>query len=209
MVLVCLWWFTVLSLHLTPLRSSSMFLEAAEEDIVARVLAKHALRCDVEMSRGLVGRDTSFPYIKASSWIKNLDETGYLQNLLGLGGTPLNSNSCSTLELAGPTLRQFWSKYELAHGDHEVFNLANRGKLLLEQCVPIYIHGDEGTAYKKDGALVMSFFCPIGKGVVCQKVGDIGDGSLHMNFAGHCFKSRFVMATLFKVRGLCGFQNSF
>ena len=135
---------------------------------MARVLAKHALRLDIEVSKGLVGRDTSYPYIKASSWIKTLDATGYLQNLLGLG------DSCSTLELAGPSLQQFWSKYELAHGDHEVFNLARSGKLRLAECVPIYIHGDEGTAYKKDGALVMSFFCPLGKGTLCQKVGDIG-----------------------------------
>ena len=170
--------------------------KARKEDVVAKVFAKHGLRLQVPMSYGPVDKETSYPYIKASSWVHTLDEMGYLGNLLlGIPGSVHNP-----MEVAGPMLEDFWGKYALWHGDHEVYSLARAGKLKLRQCVPIYMHGDEGTAYKRDGALVLSFFCPLGKGTVCQKVGDIGDlQNLHMNFKGHCFKTRFIMGTLFKV----------
>ena len=175
--------------------------ETAQEDVVARVFARHGLRLDVSMSHGLVDQDPSYPYIKASSWIRTLEETGNLKNLLGLG------ESCRTLELAGPALLDFWEKYALAHADHEVYSLARNGELCLRQCVPIYLHGDEGTTYKKDGALVLSFFCPLGRGVACQKDGDLTDRKLPMNFQGHSFKTRFVMATIFKAYAGIKSQN--
>ena len=189
-------WTHILSLRMSdPARAVNLYRPCAhlsQEDVVAKVFAKHGLRLDVDMSAGRVAKNPSHPYIRASSWIKAVDAGGNLGNLLGLGP------GCSTLEQAAPALRSFWDKYALWHSDHEVYSLARAGKLSLEQCVPVYVHGDEGTAFKRDGALVLSFFSPIGKGVVCQKVGDIIDGSLHMNFRGNCFKTRFVMGTLFK-----------
>ncbi|CAE7265247.1 unnamed protein product [Symbiodinium natans] len=158
-----------------------------KEDVVAKVFAKYALRLDITMSSGQVDRDMRYPYIKATSWVRKLDEEHALDYLLGLG--------CSTLQEASSGLENFWAKYALSHGDHQVF----KADIPLRQCVPIYVHGDEGTTFKKDGALVLSFCCPIGKGVACQKDGDVIDQSrLRMNFKGHCFKTRFVMGTLFK-----------
>ena len=157
------------------------------------MFARHGLRLDIKLSFGLIDRNPSYPYITATSWIKCLDAKGCLGNLLGTGW--------STLEQSSDTLLDFWQKYKLAHGDHEVYALADSNQLDLQNCVPVYIHGDEGTTFKKDGALVLSFFSPLGKGAACQRIGDImdpGEGKLHMNLKGHCFKTRFIMATLFK-----------
>ena len=149
-------WTHILSLRMSdPARAVNLYRPCAhlsQEDVVAKVFAKHGLRLDVDMSAGRVAKNPSHPYIRASSWIKAMDAGGNLGNLLGLGP------GCSTLEQAAPALRSFLDKYALWHSDHEVYSLARAGKLSLEQCVPVYVHGDEGTAFKRDGALVLSFF---------------------------------------------------
>ena len=169
----------------------------SKERDVARIFKNHGLRLEIELSEGRVGKMKKFPYLKASSWLQVLDKQGCLGNLLGLG------LECRTLEEARPSLLQFWDKYRTTHGSHEVYALASRGDLDLGQSIPVYIHGDEGTTYKKDGALVASFFCPIGQGVAGAKSGE-DPAELHMNFVGHGFATRFVMATLMKA----GWVNS-
>ena len=138
-----------------------------------------------------MGKVKDFPYIKASSWVKLMSEQGFLHKLFGLG------SECNTLELAEPHLSDFWKKYELTHSDHQVFGLARAGLIRLSHCVPIYIHGDEGTTYKRDGALVLSFFNPIGNGVAGARTGE-NRQELQMNFLGHAFSTRMVMGTLMK-----------
>ena len=86
---------------------------------MAKVFARHGLRLEVEMSTGKVGKNPEYPVLKASSWIQTLDATGHLGNLLGFG--------CHNLEDAGSRLLDFWDKYALSHGDHEVFALSESG----------------------------------------------------------------------------------
>ena len=161
--------------------------------MVSQIFKKHGLRLDVTVSECLVGCYKDFPIIKASSWVEVLDRRNYLHHLLGLG------DDCKTLEAAGERLLEFWRKYEVSHGDHEVFKLASEGALPLRQSIPIYMHGDEGTTYKRDGALVLSFYSPLGQGVACKRSGQLDTTrSLEMNFLGHCFKTRFIMATMLK-----------
>ena len=160
---------------------------------MSKIFAKHGLRLNVEIVTGKVGTESAFPYIPASSWVKYMDSNGYLQHLFGLGA------EIQTLEQAEPFLLDFWSKYELTHGAHQVYRLAKQNLLSLSQCVPCYLHGDEGTTYKRDGALVLSFFSPIGQGVASAKTGERSD-DLRMNFVGHGFKTRFVTSTLMKAR---------
>ena len=83
----------------------------------------------------------------------------------------------------------------MSHGTHQVFQLAEDNLLCLGDCLPIYIHGDEGTTYKKDGCLVISIMCPIGQGVASARC---GESDLKMNFLGHGFMTRLVLATLLK-----------
>ena len=164
-----------------------------EERDVAKIFARHVLRLGVEVSTGKVGSQKSFPYIAPSSWIKYMDEKGFLKHWFGLG------NDHTTLEQVQPRLLDFWKKYELTHRNHEVYKLAEQGALCLSHCLPCYIHGDEGTTYKRQGALVVSFFCPIGRGVAGAKSGENSD-ELKMNFVGHAFRTRFVSCAMLKDR---------
>ena len=166
-----------------------------KEDIVARCFAKHGLRLNVEMSYGCVGDYSRYPYIKPESFIKALDRAGKLDKFLGLG------EQVRTIEAAGPSLTDFWNKFKLIHGTHQVFELAASGRVKLHQCVPVYLHGDEGTTYKKDGCLCMSMHCPLGRGTLSNKLGPVTDGVCtdpHLNFVGHAFETRFLLGALLK-----------
>lgn len=167
-----------------------------EEEVVSKTFAKHGLCFNVEMSLGHVGNDRSYPYIKVASMIKALDENGKLYKLIGLGPNMNTLASCSDY------LLDFWSKYKLMNGGHEVFRLAESGHLQLQNCLPVLIHGDEGTTYKKDGCLVVSFHSLIGQGTASNKMGpvrdDNGDATVHTNFVGHAFQTRFLLGALLK-----------
>ena len=166
------------------------------------MFGKHGLRLDVEMSYGKVGTHVDFPFIKASSWVGALEKTACLHHLFGLGA------ECGSLAKAAPFLLDFWQKYELCHGGHQIYDLAKRGNVKLEHCVPCYMHGDEGITYKRDGALVVSMHSPIGNGVASKRMGDLGGPcELNTSFVGHCFKTRFVLGVLLKA--MCCDINQF
>ena len=142
-----------------------------------------------------MGDVAQYPYIKAESWVVALDKNGKLDRLLGLG------SDIRTIEAAGPSLLDFWNKFEVLHGSHQVFELARDGSVDLSQAVPIYLHGDEGTTYKKDGCLCLSMHSLIGAGTLSNKLGPVVDGiraDPHMNFAGHAFETRFLLGALLK-----------
>lgn len=162
-----------------------------QEDIVARVFGRHGLRLDVEFSHGKVGTEKKYPYIKAESLVKTLERYGKLHALLGFG------KEYDTLQKCGPLLAKFWSQYQQLHGTHQVFESG----LNLHHCVPCYLHGDEGTTYKKDGCLVLSIHTPLGYGTVSQKLGPIRErgGDARTNFAGHALTTRFMLAALLRV----------
>ena len=83
-----------------------------------------------------------------------------------------------------------------------MYRLAREGVLRLENCCPVYIHGDEGTTYKKDGCLCVSFHSPFGRGTVSsKKMGPLlerGDHETDMNFVGHAFETRWLLGAMLK-----------
>lgn len=151
-----------------------------------------------------MGTDKRYPYIEVASWIQTLDKVGKLHRFLGLGP------SIRRLADAGPSLVEFWRRYERVCPGHEVFDLARRGQLDLQQAVPCYFHGDEGTTYKKDGCLCLSFHAALGMGTVSNKLGPIEGEILtdpHMNFIGHAFETRFLLGALLRVIRLYWLDN--
>ena len=166
-----------------------------KEELVARTLAQHHLRLDVDISSGHVGADRNYPYIKVTSWVKALDKHRKLEKLFGLGP------QFDTLTKCGPTLLDFWAKFRALNPGHEVFTLADQGAFSLNAALPVVIHGDEGTTYKKDGCLVFSFHSIIGCGTISNKLGPVVDGDAvdpHTNFVGHAFQTRFLLGSLLR-----------
>lgn len=154
-------------------------------------MAKHGLRLDVPISYAEVGGDKSYPFLDATSWIETLDKNSKLDRLIGTCGTTSFSS----------TLKSFWANYKLDHCSHEIFS----SDLKLEDCIPIYLHGDEGTTYKKDGALCLSFQSPLGRGTSTTKLGQLDgiDDTIRqkMNYLGHAFETRFLI--------IAGLKDSF
>lgn len=168
---------------------------AAKEEMVSRIFAKHGLRLDIEVSVGHVGSDRSYPYIKVSSLVEALDRHGKLFKLLGMG------REFDTLEKCEAPLLDFWEKYQVMNGNHEVYQLAASGHLKLQNCLPCLIHGDEGTTYKKDGCLVLSIHSILGLGTRSSRAGPVTDEmetNLGTNFLGHAFQTRFLLGALLK-----------
>ncbi|CAE7334637.1 unnamed protein product [Symbiodinium sp. CCMP2592] len=87
-------------------------------------------------------------------------------------------------------LESYWDNFKQLHPTHQIFNL----QVPLSRCLPVLLHGDEGTTYKRDGALVLSFQSPLGRGTSKNKVGNVaGDNKQLLNFVGHAFQSRFLI----------------
>ena len=162
---------------------------------MARVFARHGLRLDVPISTCRVGANCHFPYIKVESWIQTLDRLGKLHKLVGLG-----TDHQPFSEIEG-SLLEFWNRFRLMHGQHQVFAEASRGSIQLNRAFPVYMHGDEGTTYKKDGCLCLSFHSPLGRGTSLNKMGPVEDGlqgEQHVNFVGHAFETRFLLGAMLK-----------
>ena len=169
-----------------------------EEDVVSKVLAKHKLRLNMEISFGTVGHDRKYPYIKAASVVKSLERHGKLSRLLGFEHLGPEYNY---LAACGDLLEDFWRKHRPLHDTHEVFARADAGAIRLRNSVPVYLHGDEGTTYKKDGCLVLSIHTPLGAGTVSQKMGPVvanGRDAARNNFAGNALETRFMLGALLK-----------
>ena len=147
--------------------------------MVARAFAKAGLRLDVKLSYAHIGQHREHPYIPVSSWIQTLDKAGRLSKLVG----------CSTDDWP-KILGSYWDNFKQLHPTHQIFSL----QVPLNRCLPVLLHGDEGTTYKKDGALVLSFQSSVGRGTSKNKVGDVaGDNKQLLNFIGHAFQSRFLI----------------
>lgn len=163
---------------------------------MSRAFLRHGLRFDVPVSKGKVGQYKEYPFIAVASWIQTLDKAGKLDRFLGMGP------EVRRLADAGPSLLEFWKRYKRLYPNHEVFKLVAENALKLEECVPCYMHGDEGTTYKKDGCLCLSFHCAMGRGTISNKMGPITHEVLddpHLNFVGHAFETRFLLSAMLRV----------
>ena len=158
------------------------------------MFAKHKLRLDMQISYARVGNDRNYPYIKATSLFQCLERNGRLHKLLGFGP------DCNSLAKCGPHLEKFWRQFRPLHPTHEFFSLVDAGVIPLHSAVPIYLHGDEGTTYKKDGCFCFSLHSALGAGTVSQKVGPVCDRNVsRTNFAGHALETRFLLGALLRV----------
>ena len=166
---------------------------------MSRVFARNGLRLDVKISYTQVGLERSFPYIQVRSWIQGLERAGQLHKLVGLG----SEHQSIASPAVGKALEEFWARFQMVHGTHEVFQLARDKKLSLATAFPLFLHGDEGTTYKKEGCLCISMHSPLGRGTLSNKLGPVtADAVLrdpHVNFVGHAFETRFLLGALLRV----------
>lgn len=158
-----------------------------EEDGVSDIFGKFGMRYDVKISHAQVGSVTDFPYLKPSNYLRTLVKTNDFKRLLG----------DRSLKEARPLLAQFWKLYQGICPRHDVFT-AQHTKGCLDRCLPLYIHGDEGTTYKRKGVLIVTFQAAFGTGgrhapnVSLKPVMETNDAGIPLNFIRTALQSRFL-----------------
>ena len=159
---------------------------AAKEEAVLDVFSAHGMlyRVDITFENGVPL--TNFPWIKPSSFLRALARQNDFSHLLG-------GHRC--LEDAKDALDVFWSRFWQICPQHDVFKAVGDGRIpTLSRCLPLYIHGDEGTTYRRSGVLVVSFQGAFGYG--CSKRRSHPDDSLvphlRLNFLKTGFQTSLV-----------------
>lgn len=123
-----------------------------QEDCVQKVLADHNFYYPVPVTVQEDAPLKDFPWIKPTDYLKTLSRTNDMGHLLG--GHSLNE--------AKPLLLRFWERFRTVYPNHQLWD--HHGARDLSKCIPIFLHGDEGTSFKKGGILVFSFQGAIGLG---------------------------------------------
>eukprot|EP00439_Symbiodinium_sp_Y106_P019686 s6514_g2.t1 len=133
-----------------------------------------------------------FPFVCFSEWVKHLMDTNRLENLCGVPAAHMEE-----------VLTEFWTRYEVVHPNHQIFEAAREGELLLSRTIPVFAHMDEGRTYKSKALLILSVHGAIGKGTnaYCRRVGkidNIAENPLPMNYIGNTWTNQFMICSILR-----------
>lgn len=161
-----------------------------EEAGVQQVFADHNFYYPVKVTTVERPPLVGFPWIRPSDFIRSLHKTNDLSHLLG----------GHNLEAARPMLLSFWEKYRAVYPKHQLWDHLSATKKDIAKCIPLYIHGDEGTSFKRGGILILSFQGVIGFGT--SKSAKLGkehlramDEGIPMNFLKTGLQTRMLICT--------------
>ncbi|CAL1167200.1 unnamed protein product [Cladocopium goreaui] len=181
-------------------RAMQEFASIRERDAEQRahvVLEKHGLTAPIKIDTvDLMDakRFKSFPYIKFSTWVKYLLDTGRL---------PRQLCACENLLSMEVKLEEFWRRYESIHPTHEIFAMRDAGTVDLRHTIPVYSHSDEGRSLKKQPLWLLSTHGALGRGTraYLKKQKDkvpLKRCGLGLNFCGHTWSTNFLFASMLR-----------
>ena len=154
-----------------------------EEDAVQSSM-RH-LRLDVPISFvPISGCEEPYPILKCSDFLAYIAEFNHWDKLLGVG--------VRTLKDAEPRLLDFWGKYEQLYPNFPVYAHARENNISLSRIIPIYVHGDEGTFFKRGAVMILQWQSCIGAGTTLNSV----DPRLWGNVAGKQYGANMLGLTL-------------
>lgn len=124
---------------------------------MAAIFEAWGLAYPVPLSYASIGEHVQYPWLHPSDMLRTIGSVGDFHMLLG---------GCASMQLAQGLLSEFWSRYEAICPRHTLFRRIREsgGSLQASQFLPILVHGDEGTTYKKNGMLVIQFAGAFGRG---------------------------------------------
>ena len=138
--------------------------------------------------------DLSIPMLKLSDWFAYILKLNLFYVLTGLRSPDRKREEA--------ILQTFWSKFRLQSPQHEIFVLADAGKIDLSHTVPFALHGDEGRGRRRQAFMVCSFHSLLGRGTAQGREHRASEGrpyaKLELNFLGHTYTTRFLFAALNK-----------
>ena len=119
-----------------------------------------------------------------------------------------------SLKEAKPMLLNFWKKYRAAYPNFQLWEQVDDGHKDLSQCLPLFLHGDEGVSFKKGGIFVFSFQGAIGFGSskrakeMEQNLRALDEG-IPLNFLKNALQTRILICACPKERGGFRFKIQF
>ena len=137
--------------------------------------------------------EQNVPHLRLTDWFQHFVDTNLWHVFTGLR----DSNPKRETKI----LEHFWRNYRKCHPDHEIFQRADAGDLVLGRTCPITVHGDEGRGRRRAAFMVVSFHSLLGFGIAAgdeRRLAEKKYIKLEPNFKGHSYTTRFVLGTLDK-----------
>ena len=152
----------------------------------------------VEISYVEDGPLQGLAWLEPSVFLHGLAQSNDLGHLLG---------GFRNMKEAKELLKTFWDRYEKVHPRFGLFPDFAAGRKTPEKCIPLYLHGDEGITYKKQGVLILSWQSPMGYGTARRpremslNIQQMGESGLPLNFLKSGMYSRMLTIVCQKERG--------
>lgn len=131
-----------------------------------------------------------FPWLRPRDFLRTMHQFGDLGHILA---------GCASLFDAREILHTFWNRYRKVCPGFQLFEQVDRGDKAFHECVPLYLHGDEGVTYKRGGVLILSFQSPLGWGtskrekVLSLNLQNLQESGLPLNFLKSGMYTRMLM----------------
>ena len=153
----------------------------AEEEAIEKIFEKHGLFYPVPITYEHQPPLDGYAWLKPSDFLRTMSEMNDMSHVLG---------GHSSVSSAAPVLKLYWERFQAVCPDHALFREVAAGHKQLEKCIPLLLHGDEGTTYKRGGVLIISFQGAFGYG--CSKrTSPVSDG-IPLNFLKTGFQTRLL-----------------
>ena len=159
-----------------------MPLSITQEDVIVSVLTEYKLLYDVKIHLEQRLPLAGFPWLRPSDFLRSMGSLNDLSHILG---------GRRNVRDAEEVLLTFWKRFEAICPKHQLFEDARMGVKDLRRCLPMYLHGDEGTTYRKSGVLVISWQSAFGYG--CSKrASELPSEGIALNFLKTGFQTRML-----------------
>lgn len=161
-----------------------------KEELVYKVFTKYKLLYPIPITGANESPLNGLPWLKPGDSLRVMAVRNDLAHLLG---------GFSTMAEAEQMLVTFWTRYRAVFPQFQLFSEVHDGRKQLKDCIPLYIHGDEGVTYKKRGVLIMSYQSPLGFGTsrrpqeMSLNLENMGESGLPLNFLKCGMYTRILM----------------
>ena len=169
--------------------------DECKERVIQAAFTEHELTLDLKKSRvPKLGPNSEYPYLKPLDFAECLVRNGRERDLVGF----------PTLEQAGDTLADYWQKFRVLFPGHRISELLEKGLLNPRRLIPLYLHGDEGRTYRKNGIMILCMQGALGHGSLSGrranqvKKQQLKKKNAKMNLYGHTFCTRQLFSVAHK-----------
>lgn len=169
-------------------RPSGHVQSKPEEEAAQRAFAKFGLRLGVQITYVDVDAPEKYPMLLPSSFLELIDKGNHWEMI---SGQP-------TLARAEASFELFWKQYEVLFPNFSFFETARRNSIPFKRVCPVYIHGDEGTHFKKSGIMILQWQGVLGAGTSRSVNANTTDAQA-VNSLGNTLRTRLLVGVMPRV----------